>query len=177
MRFSVSHRRVAAAVLFLLALPAPGPARAVTVSEALAAEATLSKVDAMAPEERAAFIRENRAQLNQALMTEQIVGTIRHTVQQTALASQRLYHRPLLCGLIADEEQGDDAQEVGGAPPLPPPAPLPEMVAAFDAEMKASLKLPDDPATEARLAQIDVTDVIANRMIADNRCTGKKTGK
>jgi len=161
------------AFLLTLALAVSGPARAVTVSEALAAEAMLGQIDAMSPQDRAAFIRDNRAQLNQALMTEQIVGTIRHTVQQTALAAQRLYHRPLLCGLVADEEQGDDDQEVGGAPPLPPPAPLPQMVAAFDAEMKAALKLPDGPATEARLAQIDVTDVIVNRMIADNKCSKK----
>ena len=168
------HRRAAAAAfLFLLVLPAPGPARAVTVSEALSAEALLSRVDAMGADERAGFIRENRVQLNQALMTEQIVGTIRRTVQQTALASQRLYHHPLLCGLIADEEQGDDDTEIGGAPPLPPPTPLPEMVAAFDAELKAALKLPDGPATDARLAKIDVTDVIVNRMISDNKCTAK----
>jgi len=170
----VLYRRAAAAIVLLsLALPAPDPARAVTVSEALAAEAMLGRVDAMSPEDRAAFIRDNRAQLNQALMTEQIVSAIRHTVQQTALAAQRLYHRPLLCGLVADEEQGDDDQEVGGAPPLPPPAPLPQMAAAFDAELKAALKLPDGPATDARLAQIDVTDVIVNRMIADNKCTKK----
>lgn len=169
------HHRFAAACLLLLALPLPNPARAVTVAEALAAEATLSRVDAMSAEERAAFIRDNRTQLNQALTTEQLLGTIRHTVQVAALAAERLYHRPLLCGAIADEERGDQDQEVGGRPPLPPPAPLPEMVAAFDAEMKASLHLPDGPATEARLAQIDVTDVIVNRMIADNRCAEKPT--
>jgi len=170
----VLHRLAAAAAFLpMLTLSAQGPAGAVTVSEALAAEAMLGKVDAMSPEDRAAFIRDNRGPLNQALMTEQIVSTIRHTVQQTALASQRLYHRPLLCGLIADEERGDDDQEVGGAPPLPPPAPLPEMVRAFDAELKKTLKLPDSPATEARLAQIDVTDVIVNRMIADSKCTQK----
>jgi len=178
MRSSVLHRRAAAAAFMLfLTLPASKPAGAVTVSEALAAEALLSRVDAMGADERAAFIRDNRAQLNQALMTEQVVGAIRHTVQQTALASQRLYHRPLLCGLIADEEQGDDDSEIGGAPPLPPPAPLPEMVAKFDAELKAALKLPDGPATEARLARIDVTDVIVNRMIADNKCTEKMTNR
>jgi hypothetical protein len=131
----------------------------------------------MSPEERTAFIQGNRAQLNQALMTEQVVGTIRHTVQVAALASQRLYHRPLLCGLIVDEEQGDDDQEVGGRPPLPPPAPLPEMVAAFGKEMKAALHLPEGPATEARLGQMDVTDVIVNRMISDNKCEGKMTKK
>lgn len=168
------HRRVAAAAFLLIfALPASGPARAVTVTEALAAEAMLGKVDTMPADERAGFIRENRAQLNQALMTEQIVGTIRRTVQQTALASQRLYHRPLLCGLIVDEEQGDDDTEVGGAPPLPPPTPLPDMVAAFNAELKKALKLPDSPATDARLAQVDVTDVIVNRMISDNKCPVK----
>ena len=170
----MSHRRAAAAAfLFLSTLPSPDPARAVTVSEALAAEALLGKVDAMDADERAGFIRENRGQLNQALMIEQTVGTIRRTVQQTALASQRLYHRPLLCGLIVDEEQGDDDTEIGGAPPLPPPTPLPDMVAAFDAELKTALKLPEGPATEARLAQIDVTDVIVNRMISDNKCPGK----
>lgn len=157
-------------VLFLLlALPVL-PAGAVTVAEALAAEAMLGRVDAMSAEDRAAFIKENRAQLNQALLTEQTVGTIRHTVQVAALASARLYHRPLLCGLIADEDQGDDDQEVGGHPPLPAPAPLPEMVAAFDRDVKAALHLPDGPATEARLAQMDVTDVIVNRMISDNKC-------
>ncbi len=171
------HRWAAAiTALFLAAFPA-SPSRAVTVAEALDAESLLSRVDAMSGPERAAFIQANRPQLNQALMTEQVVGTIRHTVQVAALASQRLYHRPLMCGLIVDEEQGDDDQEVGGGPPLPPPSPLPQMVAAFDAEMKASLKLPDGLATDARLAQMDVTDVIVNRMIADNKCDGKMTGK
>jgi hypothetical protein len=176
----VSHRRstasLGAALVLFLALPLR-PASAVTVAEALAAEATLGKVDAMSPEDRAAFIRDNRAQLNQALMTEQVLGTIRQTVQITALASERLYHRPLLCGIIADEEQGDDDTEVGSRPPLPPPAPLPEMVAAFNAEMKTALHLPDGAATEARLAQMDVTDIIVNRMISDNRCQGKKAKK
>jgi hypothetical protein len=169
----VPRHRTAAVLLLLLAVSLPDPARAVTVAEALAAEAMLSHVDAMSPEQRPAFIRDHRAQLNQALMTEQVLGAIRHTVQVAALAAQRLYHRPLLCGAIADEERGDDEREVGGRPPLPPPAPLPEMVAAFDAEMKASLHLPEGPATEARLAQIDVTDVIVNRMIADNQCVGQ----
>ena len=169
------HRPSVALVLFL-AVPLV-PAGAVTVAEAMAAETMLAKVDQLGGEERAAFIRDNRPQLNQALMTEQMVGTIRHTVQVTALASERLYHRPLLCGLILDEEQGDDDQEVGGRPPLPPPAPLPDMVAAFNAEMKAALHLPDGPATEARLAQLDVTDVIVNRMISDNRCEAKKAKK
>lgn len=166
-----------ATVFLLLLLLAPLAARAVTVAEALAAEEMLGKVDAMSDEERGAFIQDHRPQLNQALMTEQIVGTIRRTVQVTALASQRAYRRPILCGLIADEEQGDDDQEVGGLPPLPPPAPLPAMVAAFDAEMKKTLKLPDGPATQARLAQIDVTEVIVNRMIADNKCSAKMTAK
>jgi hypothetical protein len=152
-------------------------ARAVTVAEALDAEALLGKVDSLGAEDRAAFIQGNRTQLNQALMIEQQVGTIRHTVQVTALAEQRLYHRSLLCGVIVDEEQGDDDQEVGGRPPLPPPAPLPEMVKAFNQEVKAALHLPDGPATEARLAQMDVTDVIVNRMIADNKCQGKMTKK
>jgi hypothetical protein len=172
----VSLRRSATALFLLSALPCL-PARAVTVAEALAAEAVLGKVDAMEAEQRAAFIRDNRPQLNQALMTEQLVGTIRHTVQVAALASDRLYHRPLLCGLIPDEEQGDDDQEVGGRPPLPPPAPLAEMVAAFNKEMKAALHLADSAATEARLAQVDVTEVIVNRMISDNKCEEKKTGK
>lgn len=172
----MSFRRSAAALFLLSALPFL-PARAVTVAEALAAEAMLGKVDAMEAGERAAFIRDNRPLLNQALMTEQLVGTIRHTVQVTGLASERLYHRPLLCGLILDEEQGDDDQEVGGRPPLPPPAPLPEMVAAFNKEMKAALHLAEGPATEARLAQLDVTDVIVNRMISDNKCEEKKTRK
>jgi len=161
----------------LLALLPSLPARAVTVAAALAAAALLGKVDAMSAEDRGAFIQANRAQLNAALMTEQVVDTIRHTVQVTALAEQRLYHRPLMCGIIADEEQGDDDQEVGGRPPLPPPAPLPEMVAAFNAEVKSALHLPDGPSTEARLAQMDVTDVIVNRMIADNKCEGKMTKK
>lgn len=168
-------RRAVVVIALILALsPA---ARAVTVAEALSAEALLTRVDAMGSEERVAFIRDNRPQLNQAVMTEQVIGAIRHTVQVAALASQRQYHRPLLCGLIADEEQGDDDQEVGGRPPLPPPAPLPEMVAAFNREMKAALHLPEGPATEARLAQMDVTDVIVNRMISDNKCEGKKTKK
>ena len=176
----MSHRRstivLGAALILFLAVPAL-PARAVTVAEALAAEAILGKVDAMNPEDRAAFIRDNRAQLNQALMTEQVLGTIRQTVQTTALASERLYHRPLMCGIIADEELGDDDQEVGSRPPLPPPAPLPEMVAAFNAEMKAALHLPDGPATEARLGRMDVTDIIVNRMISDSKCEGKKPKK
>jgi hypothetical protein len=149
-----------AAVLILLFGVSPaGPAHAVTVAEALAAEAMLGKVDGMSADDRAAFIRDNRAQLNQALMTEQVIGTIRHTVQVAALASLRLYHRPLLCGIIANEDQGDDDQEVGGRPPLPPPAPLSDMVAG--------------PATEARLAQIDIAEIIVNRMISDNKCEGK----
>ena len=164
------------ALILLLVLPVL-PARAVTVAEAMAAETMLAKVDQLSAEDRAAFIRDNRPQLNQAVMTEQVIGTIRHTVQVAALASERLYHRPLLCGLIVDEEQGDDDQEVGGRPPLPPPAPLPEMVAAFNREMKIALHLPDGPATEARLAQMDVTDVIVNRMISDNKCEAKKTKK
>lgn len=152
--------------LFLAALPAG----AVTLAEALAAERLIAEIDAMTSEQRASFIGENRARLNQALQTEQIVGAIRHTVQMTALASQRLYHRPLMCGSIAEEETGDEDQEIGGRPPLPPPAPLPEMAKAFKAEIKAALNMPDGPATEARLDRIDVTDVIANRMLADNKC-------
>ncbi len=173
----MSHRRSmisSAAVLILLFGVSPaGPAHAVTVAEALAAEAMLGKVDGMSADDRAAFIRDNRAQLNQALMTEQVIGTIRHTVQVAALASLRLYHRPLLCGIIANEDQGDDDQEVGGRPPLPPPAPLSDMVAAFDEDLKASLHLPAGPATEARLAQIDIAEIIVNRMISDNKCEGK----
>ncbi len=177
----MSHRRSiksSAAVLILVLGVSPlVPVQAVTVAEALAAEAMLGKVDAMSAEDRAAFIRDNRGSLNQALMTEQVVGTIRHTVQVTALASLRLYHRPLLCGIIPNEDQGDDDQEVGGRPPLPPPAPLSEMVTAFDEEMKASLHLPAGPATEARLAQIDIAEIIVNRMISDNKCEGKMTEK
>lgn len=156
--------------LLFLAFFLAAPAHAVTVAEALAAEKLIAGIDAMAPEQRSAFIGANRARLNQALLAEQTVETIRHTVQMTALASQRLYHRPLMCGLVADEEGGDDDQEVGGAPPLPPPSALPDMVKSFKAEIRAALKLPDDPATEARLDQMDVTDVIANRMLADNKC-------
>lgn len=173
MPFSRFPTLLGAALFLLMAVPAG----AVTVAEALAAEALLGRVDQMSAEDRAAFIQGNRAQLNQALMTEQVVGSIRHTVQVAALASERIYHRPLLCGLIVDEDQGDDDQEVGGRPPLPPPAPLPEMVAAFEGEMKAALHLPDGPVTEARLAQLDVTDVIVNRMISDNKCQGKMTKK
>ena len=160
------RQTIALALLFLL----PPAAHAVTVAEALAAEKLIAEVDAMTPEQRTAFIGANRGRLNQALGAEQTVDTIRHTVQLTALASQRLYHRPLMCGLIVNEESGDDDQEVGGAPPLPPPAPLAEMVEAFKAEIKKTLKLPGDAATEARLDQLDVTDVIANRMLADNKC-------
>lgn len=156
--------------LFLLSLLLAPAAHAVTVAEALAAEQLIAQIDALAPDQRAAFIAANRAKLNQALMAEQTVNTIRHTVQMTALASQRLNHRPLMCGLIADEESGDDDQEVGGAPPLPPPAPLAEMVKSFEAEIRATLKLPDNPATEARLEGLDVTDVIVNRMLSDNKC-------
>jgi len=159
------------------ALLLAAPSHAVTVAEALAAEQLVAQLDAMAPEERAPFIAENRARLNQALMAEQIVNTIRLTVQRTAQASQRLYHRPLMCGLIADEESGDDDQEVGGRPPLPPPAPLPQMVAAFNAEIRGALRLPDNPDTAARLAQLDVTDVITNRMLADNKCVKEMTHK
>lgn len=155
----------------------PIGARAVTVGEALAAEKLIGEVDAMDKEQRAAFIGQHRDELNRALMTEQLVATIRHTVQVTALAAQHINHRPLLCGVILNEESGDDDSEVGGRPPLPPPAPLPEMVAAFNAELKKSLNLPDGPLTEARLDGIDVADVIANRMIADNKCDGKITRK
>lgn len=163
---SVSKYLLAVSLFFLPLLAA----RAVTVAEALAAEKMVAEVEAMTPDQRTAFIGENRAKLNQALMAEQTVNTIRHTVQMTALAAQRLYHRPLMCGLIADEESGDDDQEVGGTPPLPPPAPLPDMVKAFKAEVRAAMKLPDNAATDARLDQIDVTDVIANRMLADSKC-------
>ena len=165
----------------ILLLPAllwgASPARAVTVAEALAAEQLITAVDAMTPEDRAAFIQGNRDRLNRALMTEQIVAAIRHTVQVTALAGQRLYHRPLMCGLVADEGAGDDDQEVGGAPPLPPPAPLPQMAEAFKAEVRKTLKLPDGPATEARLDAMDVTEIIANRMIEDNKCVKGMTKK
>jgi len=157
-------------LLLLLPLLFPPAAQAVTVAEALAAEKLIAEIDSMAPEQRAAFIGESRAKLNRALAVEQTLNTIRHTVQMTALASRRLYHRPLMCGLVADEEKGDDDQEVGGAPPLPPPSPLPDMVRAFKAEIRAALKLPDDAATDARLDQLDVTDVIVNRMLADNKC-------
>jgi hypothetical protein len=51
------------------------------------------------------------------------------------------------------------------------------MAASFNREMKAALHLPEGPATEARLAQMDVTDVIVNRMISDNKCEGKVTKK
>lgn len=146
------------------------PAHALTVAEALAAEKLITEIDAMAPDQRSVFIAANRARLNQALLAEQTVETIRRTVQMTALASQRLYHRPLMCGIVVDEESGDDDQEIGGAPPLPAPSPLPEMVRSFKAEIRAALKLPDDAATDARLDQIDVTDVVANRMLADNKC-------
>ncbi len=162
-------------LLVILLLPAA--ARAVTAAEALAAEKLIGEVDAMEKDQRAAFIGEHRAELNQALATEQLVATIRHTVQTTALAAQHIYHKPLLCGLIADEESGDDDSEIGGAPALPPPTPLPMMVAAFNAELKKSLKLPEGPLTEARLSGVDVTEIIANRMIADNKCDKRITKK
>jgi hypothetical protein len=148
----------------------------VTVEEALSAEQLLAKVDAMTPADRSAFIQQHRAQLNQALMTEQVIVTIRHTVEVTSRAAQRIYHRGLLCGLMEEDERGDDQEEAIG-PPSMPQAPLTDLVAAFNAHIKGSLKLADGPETEARLRQIDVTDVIANGMIEKNKCVKNVSDK
>ncbi len=159
------------AVGFLAARAFGAPdAHAVTLGEALAAEQFLQSVDGLAPAERPAFLAAHRAQLGQALMVRQILITIGHTVDVTAMAAQRVYHTSLLCGPVPPED--DDSDELGRKAPLPVP-PILEMAAAFKADIKKSLNLPENAATEARLNQIDVTDVIANRMLDSEKCTSK----
>jgi hypothetical protein len=158
----MSHRllRFALPLLGVLLL-APAAGRAATLGEALAAEQLIRKVDAMAPADRQAFIQQNRAQLNQALLLHQIVLTVSHAVEAASQAAGRLYHQPLIC-ILGSSDEDDRKTE---------PAPDLEVMAEdFKADLRQSLKLPDNAATEERLNKIDVADVIANRMIEDNKC-------
>ena len=162
--------RPASLALALLgaALLAPSTAKAVTLGEALAAEQMVKQVEAMAPDQRSAFIAQHRAELNQALMLQQIVAAIAHSVAVTSHVAERVYHHPLICDLgAAESENDDDDAQSSPAEPMPD---LAEMAANFKREIKTSLKLPDGPATEARLAALDVTDVIANQMIETKKC-------
>jgi hypothetical protein len=162
--------RLAFALLIgALALAGAAPARAVTLGEALAAEQLLRQVDAVLPAERAAFIRDHRAELNQALMIRQIVVAIGHTVEVTSLVAERLYHRPLLCGIAApvQDDDGDTEAGAGNKPSLPD---LARMGAAFKVSLRRALHLADTPDSDARLDKIDVTDVIANQMVEEKKC-------
>jgi hypothetical protein len=159
-----------AVLLFGSVLAATPAARAVTLGEALATERLLATVDAMAPDQRPAFIQQHRAELNQALMTRQILMAIGRTMNVASWASERAYHTALVCSPDMLKESDDDEREETGPPASADVPDLPAMAAAFKEAMKTRLHLPDTPATEARLNQIEVTHVIVNQMIERNKC-------
>lgn len=158
---------------FLVVFSGFGPsseAQAVTLGETLGAYKLIAQVDAMPAGQRTEFIRAHRAGLNHALEIRQIIGVIVHTVETTSLASQRLYRRPLVCPPEEEAEEAEEEAGKEGQPEMETVARLPAMAAAFKAEMKKALNLPDTPETEKRLNAIDVTDAVANRMLQENRC-------
>jgi hypothetical protein len=153
--------------IFFVIVGGAADARAVTLGEAVATEQLLKDVDAMPAAERPAFIQAHRAQLNHALLVHQVIGVISHTVDVTSNASLRAYHHPLLCPTgDGDDDDDDKAQGKPGDAPN-----LLEMAAEFKTSLKKALNLPDGPATEAKLSNVDITDVIANQMIDEKKCT------
>ena len=146
-------------------------ARALTLGEALAAEQLLTSVDALAPEARGAFIQQHRAELNQALMSRQILMAISRTMNVASWAAEHAYRQALICSPDMMKESDDDERDEMGPPPSAEIPDLPAMAAAFKNALKTRLHLPDTPATEARLNQIEVTHVIVNQMIESNKCT------
>ena len=63
-------------------------------------------------------------------------------------------------------EDGDDDEE--GKPFTPD---IPKIVAAFKADLRMVLHLPDGPETEKRLDDADIADALANRMLTDLHCS------
>ena len=139
------------------------PAGAVTVAEAVSALNLLKTVEAMSTAERAEYIAQHRSDLNNALMVREIVGMLGRTVEATSAVSERTYNRKLVC--IPDDDDDDEEGQ-------PFSVDLPKMAIAFKADMRHVLGLADSPETEAKLNQVDIVDVIANRMVADLRCPG-----
>jgi len=150
----------------LLALTA-APAGAVDLGQALAAELMVTKVEAMPPAERGAFIQAHRVELNRALEIHQIVLATARAVEASSAAAEHAYGKPLLCGGAVPNETDDD----DFAPPPPIAIDLPAMAASFKSDLKKRMHLSDDAEIDQRLNQIDVADVMANRLIDSNKCT------
>ena len=151
--------------LLLLALIA-APAGAVSLGEAVAADQMVRQVDGMAPADRAAFIEAHRSELNHALLIQQITLATARAVEASSIASEHLYGFPLICGDAPRAESDDD--DFAAPPPIA--IDLPAMAASFKSDLKKRLHLPDNTATEQRLNQVDIADVIADRMIEGKKC-------
>jgi hypothetical protein len=154
--------------LIWVAVAWTGSAQAVTIGEALAAERLLKSVDAMAPADRDAFVKKNRQQLNNALSVREIVQAISLTVQVTSRAADRVYHRPILCPLIDAAPDDDDMPKAKS--PVADQAELSAMADDFKSDLRHALNLPDTAATSQYLEKIDVTEMIVNRLIEEQRC-------
>jgi hypothetical protein len=156
-----------AGILCLLVIWGGSP-YAVTIGEALAAEQVLKSIDALPPAERDAFIQKNRAQLNAALSIREIIRAISQTVLVTSRAADRVYHHPVICPLIDATPDDDDAPK-SKAPPVDQ-AELSAMADDFKSDLRRALNLPDTAATSQYLEKIDVTEMIVNRLIEEQRC-------
>jgi hypothetical protein len=155
-------------VITWLILILSSSAQAVTIGEALAAERLLKSVDAMAPADRDIFIKKNRQQLNAALSVREIVQAIGRTVQVTSRAADRVYHHPIICPLIDVDTDDDDVPK--SKAPIADDAELSAMAVDFKSDLRRALNLPDTAATSQYLEKIDVTEMIVNRLIEEQRC-------
>jgi len=160
--------KVTLAFMLCFLVIAACPSYAVTIGEALAAEQLLKSIDAMPPAQRDAFIQKNRPQLNAALSIREIICAISQTVQVTSRASDRVYHHPVICPLIDTAPDDDDAPKAK-APPTDQ-AELSAMADDFKSDLRRALNLPDTAATSQYLEKIDVTEMIVNRLIEEQRC-------
>ena len=145
-----------------------GLAHAVTIGEALAAERLLKSVDGLSPADRDIFIKKHRQQLNAALSVREIVRAIGQTVQVTSRAADRVYHHPILCPQIDAAPDDDDAPK--SKTPAADQAELSAMADDFKSDLRRALNLPDTKATSQYLEKIDVTEMIVNRLIEEQRC-------
>ena len=144
------------------------PAQAVTLKQARMAMALIKTVDGLAPEERTRFIAQNREQLNIALHIRQSVADLLHMADAVSQVSERMYQRKLICNADDDDDETDAAPtSAAKAPDLPD---LDKMAVDFKADLRGVLHLPDTPETDAKLDDVDVADLLANRYLADHRC-------